>query len=115
MNRRPRRKLLMGIRSYTPGTVTPTAVSDAAAVRQIIEQFNSWLLLQVVTAHDGTGILRLNEHEEAWGAWPSAVRNDELPAVDPLDKDGVEWDQVMEDTHRQRGQDGLNELFLAIA
>jgi hypothetical protein len=94
-------------------------VKSPAVVRDILQQYDTRPLLDVVGSELETGRLVLDAEEYLPdNYWPSAVRADDLPAeVDDEDDDDAHFDWLDEarELHEAKGEEGLNELLLKLA
>jgi len=99
----------MSVRYYIHVGMNRPTVNMPEAVQGILEQYDVRPALQVVPANEaGTGVLDFREYVDMLVKWPSAVQADQLPA-------GADDEEQSDALHKERGQQGLNDLLLALA
>ena len=105
----------MGIENYCHVALNRVTVKRPAAVRDLLEQYETRPLLEVMGGDADTGLLVLAaDDDDGNNRWPSAVRVEDLPAEDD-DASAGDCDEAVEELHEADGERGLTELLLALA
>jgi hypothetical protein len=101
----------VGEQWYTPVSINRAKVKSAEEVREILDGYDSRLLLKVVDDGTGKGTLVLDpEVGPMDAAWPSALRLEDIPDEDDFESEH-ELMQAEWQAHEEQGHAGLIELL----
>ena len=105
----------MSVRYYIHVGMNRPTVNTPEAVQGILEQYDVRPELQVVPANEADrGVLAFLDDENMLVDWPSAVPADPLPSEADYESDEERW-EAEDELHKERGQQGLTDLLLALA